>query len=109
MSGGMRTLPEPSYSALRAIDARTGEIRWEQQVGTPNFAGVMSTVTGVVFAGDNEGHLNAFDSRTGDRLWRYRTGSRIYGAAPISVVLDGRQHVLIPSGVTIMAFALAGE
>jgi alcohol dehydrogenase (cytochrome c) len=106
MSGGMKTLPEPSYSAVRAIDVRTGEIRWEQRMGTPSFAGVMSTASGLLFAGDNEGHLNAFGSRTGERLWRYRTGSRIYGAAAMTYVLDGRQYVLIPSGVTIMAFAL---
>jgi alcohol dehydrogenase (cytochrome c) len=106
MSGGMRTLPEPSYSALRALDPKTGEMRWEQKVGTPNFAGVMSTASGLVFAGDNEGRLNAFESRTGKRLWSYRTGSRIYGAGPMSYMLDGRQYILIPSGVTIVAFAL---
>jgi alcohol dehydrogenase (cytochrome c) len=106
MSGGMRTLPEPSYSALRAIDPKTGEIRWEQKVGTPNFAGVMTTATGLVFTGDNDGNFIAFESKTGKRLWSYRTGSRIYGAGAISYMLDGRQYILIPSGVTVMAFAL---
>ena len=106
MSGGMRTLPEPSYSALRALDPKTGEMRWEQKVGDAVFAGVMSTASGLVFAGDNEGSFNAFESRTGKRLWSYRTGSRIYGAGPMSYMLDGRQYVLIPSGVTIVAFAL---
>ena len=106
MSGGMRTLAEPSYSAVRAIDVKTGDIKWEQKVGTPSFAGVMSTATGLVFAGDNDGRLNAFDSKSGKRLWSYRTGSRIYGAGAMSYMLDGRQYVLIPSGVTIVAFAL---
>ena len=109
MSGGMKTLPEPSYGALRALDPRTGDLKWEQKVGAPNFAGVMTTASGLVFAGDNDGHLAAFESRTGKPLWKYRTGSRIYGAAPITVMLDGRQHVLVASGVTIMAFALPGE
>ena len=106
MSGGMRTLPEPSYSALRAIDAKTGEIKWEQKTGTPSFAGVMSTASGLVFTGDNEGRFLAFDAKSGKRLWSYRTGSRIYGAAAMTYMLDGRQQVLIPSGVTIVAFAL---
>ena len=106
MSGGMRTLPEPSYSALRAIDPLTGEMQWEQQVGTPNFAGVMSTASGLVFSGDNDGRLSAYESKTGKRLWEYRTGSRIYGAAPMSYSIDGRQYILMPSGVTLTAFAL---
>jgi alcohol dehydrogenase (cytochrome c) len=106
MSGGIRVLAEPNYSALRALDASTGAIRWEQRVGAPSFAGVMSTASGLVFAGDNEGRFNAFESRSGKRLWSYRTGSRIYGAAAISYMLDRRQYVLIASGVTIVAFAL---
>jgi alcohol dehydrogenase (cytochrome c) len=106
MSGGMRTLPEPSYSAVRAIDPKTGAVKWEHKVGTPSFAGVMSTASGLVFAGDNDGNLNALDSRTGRKLWSYRTGSRIYGAGAMSYMLDGRQYILIPSGVTLVAFGL---
>jgi hypothetical protein len=33
-------------------------------------------------------------------------GSPIYGAAATTFMLDGRQLVLIPSGMTIVAFAL---
>jgi alcohol dehydrogenase (cytochrome c) len=66
----------------------------------------MSTATGVVFTGDHEGFFNAFDSKTGKKLWSYRTGSPIWGAAATTFMLDGRQHVLIPSGNTIVAFAL---
>jgi glucose dehydrogenase len=67
---------------------------------------VMSTASGLVFAGDQEGHFNAFDARSGERLWHYRTGSHIWGGAPISYELDGRQYVLVPSGLTMTAFAL---
>ena len=106
MGGGMRKLAEPDYSALRAIDPKTGAIKWEHKFETASLAGVMSTASGVVFAGDHEGYFNAFDSKSGKRLWSYRTGSPIWGAAPVTFMLDGRQHVLIPSGNTITAFAL---
>ena len=66
----------------------------------------MSTASGLVFAGDHEGYFNAFDARTGKQLWSYRTGSPIWGAAPMTYMLDGRQYVLIPSGNTMVAFAL---
>jgi alcohol dehydrogenase (cytochrome c) len=106
MSGGMEKLPEPDFSALRAIDPKTGAIKWEYKFEESSLAGVMSTASGLVFTGDQDGYFNAFDSRTGKLLWRYRTGSPIHGAAATTYMLDGRQYVLIPSGMTITAFAL---
>ena len=92
--------------ALRAIDAATGERKWEFPYPSPTMAGVMSTAAGLVFAGDNEGNFMAFDSRTGKNLWRYATGTPIWGAAAMTYMLDGRQYVVIPSGTTLLAFAL---
>ena len=74
MSGGMRKLPEPDYGALRAIDPRTGERKWEFKFELSSLAGVMSTASGLVFAGNQEGEFGAFDGKTGKRLWVYRTG-----------------------------------
>ena len=48
----------------------------------------------------------AFDSRSGKKLWSYRTGSPIWGAAGVTYTLDGKQYVLISSGNTIVAFGL---
>jgi alcohol dehydrogenase (cytochrome c) len=67
---------------------------------------VLSTASGVVFAGDNEGNVMAFASKTGRNLWHYQTGSPIWGAAPMTYMLDGQQQVVIASGTTLMAFAL---
>ncbi len=106
MSGGMRKLADPDYSALRALDPKTGEMKWEFKFPTATLAGVMSTASGLVFAGDNEGTFNAFDGKSGKRLWSYRTGSMIWGGAGMTYMLDGRQVVLIPSGNTVMAFGL---
>jgi len=106
MSGGMEKLPEPDYSALRAIDPKTGAIKWEHKFTQSSLAGVMSTASGLVFAGDQDGYFNAFESRSGKLLWRYRTGSPIHGAAATTYMIDSRQFVLIPSGMTVTAFAL---
>lgn len=51
----------------------------------------------------------AFDATTGENLWHYQTGSRIWGPAPMTYMLDGQQYVLIPSGTTLVAFALPGD
>jgi alcohol dehydrogenase (cytochrome c) len=106
MAGALRQQPEPSYSALRAIDAATGERRWEYRFDSLGLAGVTSTASGLVFAGNQEGEFGAFDSETGNRLWHYYTGYHIHGAAATTYMLDGRQWVLIPSGAMLTAFSL---
>ena len=97
---------EQGFGALRALDVHTGELRWEFTYPSPTFGGVMTTAAGLVFAGDHEGNFMAFDVESGENLWHYQTGSRIWGAAATTYLLDGRQYVLIPSGTTLTAFAL---
>jgi alcohol dehydrogenase (cytochrome c) len=104
--GGVRRVSGNTYGALRAIDPTTGERKWEFRYPTPTLAGVMSTASGLVFAGDSEGNFTAVDARTGQPLWHYPTGASIWGAAAMTFMLDGRQHVLIASGNTLVAFAL---
>jgi len=108
VGGGVRRVADRifDYGALRAIDPSTGERKWELRYTTPSLAGVMSTASGLVFAGDNEGNFQAVDARTGKPLWHYPTGASIWGAAATTYMLDGRQYVLIPSGSNLTAFAL---
>jgi alcohol dehydrogenase (cytochrome c) len=109
VGGGVRRVADRifDYGALRAIDPSTGERKWELRYTTPSLAGVMSTASGLVFAGDNEGNFLAVDARSGKPLWHYPTGASIWGAAATTFLLDGRQYVLIPSGTTLTAFALS--
>ena len=66
----------------------------------------MSTASGLVFSGDQEGNFIAFDSATRAELWHYQTGTSIWGAAAMTYMLDGRQQVLIASGSVLFSFAL---
>jgi alcohol dehydrogenase (cytochrome c) len=102
--GAVQRINESQFSALRAIDVKTGEKRWEFPYTSQSFAGVLSTASGVVFAGAS-GNLMAFDAKSGKNLWHYQTGSALY-AGPITYMVDNRQHVLMPSGTTLTAFAL---
>jgi alcohol dehydrogenase (cytochrome c) len=106
LSGTVRRDLGKAYGALRAIDASTGERRWEFKFPSPSFAGLLSTASGLVFGGDNEGNFMAFDARTGTNVWHYQTGSPIWGGAPMTYMLDGRQYVVIGSGSAITVFAL---
>ncbi|HVY63814.1 MAG TPA: PQQ-dependent dehydrogenase, methanol/ethanol family [Gammaproteobacteria bacterium] len=97
---------DKQYGALRALDARTGDLKWEFRFPQANLAGVMSTASGLVFSGDQEGNFIAFDAASGRQLWHYQTGASIWGAAPMTYMLDGRQQVLIASGAALISFAL---
>ena len=92
--------------AVRAIDALTGDIRWNfpMHLGTAA-AGVLSTAGGVLFAADPEGSLVGLDSHTGQKLWSYQTGGAIQSSA-ISYEVDGKQYVAIAGDSTLFVFGL---
>jgi alcohol dehydrogenase (cytochrome c) len=97
---------EKNYGALRAIDPATGERKWEFRLIDPSYTGLLSTASGLLFGGDADGNLLALDSRTGKLLWRYQMGANLHGTSPTTYMLDGRQHLLVPAGTTLTAWAL---
>jgi len=113
-SGGRRLVEgREQWAALRAIDPATGARRWEHRyrsypstVSLDLTGGLMSTAPGLVFTGDNDGFFYAFEAATGKELWKFQTGAPVWGSAPVTYMLDGRQWVLTTSGLTFVAFAL---
>jgi alcohol dehydrogenase (cytochrome c) len=107
-----QTLPSTGgrsfYTAIRALDASTGNLVWERRQETrsddDNTSGLLSTRGGVVFGADH-GSFFALDSRTGKPLWSVETGGVIY-AAPVTYTVGGEQFVSIISGRNLMTFAL---
>ncbi|WP_238147071.1 PQQ-dependent dehydrogenase, methanol/ethanol family [Rhizorhabdus dicambivorans] len=85
------------YGELIAWDPFEHKIRWRVKHPSMLNGGVLATAGGLVFQGDAEGHLNAYDASTGERLWSYRTVNGIV-APPISYALDGRQYVAVMVG-----------
>jgi len=96
---------EKGWGALRAIDPRTGEIKWEFKHYSMAWGGTLSTAGGLVFTGDTEGYSMAFDAKTGKVLWHVQTGAPVY-AAPMTYALDGKQYVVLPAGSALFAAAL---
>ena len=96
---------EKSWGALRAIDPKTGQIKWEFKHHSPTWGGTLATAGGLVFAGDQEGYLVAFDAKSGKHLWHLQTGSPV-AAAPMTYALDGKQYVVIAAGSALFAVAL---
>jgi len=101
-----RSADMPAYGALRAIDPTTGERKWEFKYLNLSTAGLLTTASNLIFSGDSEGNLLALDSRNGKLLWRYQMGATLHGTSPVTYMLDGRQHILVPAGTTLTAWAL---
>jgi alcohol dehydrogenase (cytochrome c) len=107
-TGGGQSRPrdQKNFGALRAIDPTTGLIKWEFRYTSVSASGVLTTASGVVFAGDGDGNIMAFDSRTGKNLWHYQLGFSMRATAGTTYMLDGRQYLLVPAGSMLTAFAL---
>jgi len=96
------------YTAIRALDASTGKLVWENRHESrsddDNTGGLLSTRGGVVFGSDH-GTLYALDARSGHILWSVETGGVIYGA-PITYGSNGEQLVTVITGRNLMTFGL---
>ena len=106
--GGADPLPQdPGRFYLRALDPQTGDIRWEHPMPGPadSWTGTVSTAGGVVFAGDDDGHLVALDAKTGKDLWHFYLG-QLLTASPMTYMVDGKQFVAIAAATDVFAFAL---
>ena len=93
-------------STLRAIDYRTGEIRWNHELG-PNesVAGVLTTAGNLLFTGDAQGNLLVLDPATGKTLWHVNAGGSML-SSPMTYALDGRQYVVEGVQGVLYAWAL---
>jgi len=90
---------------LRAIDYRTGAIRWNHDLGDgASAAGVLTTASGVTFTGDSVGTALALRTSDGTTLWHSAIGR--VGNGPVTYELDGRQYLLLGGGSALYAFAL---
>jgi len=92
-------------AVLRAIDYRTGTIRWSHDLGEgAAAAGVLTTASGLTFTGDTTGNVIALRSADGSTLWHSGIGR--VGNSPITYELDGRQYVVVGGGGSLFAFTL---
>ena len=69
------------------------------------WAGTVSTAGGVLFFGDDDGHLVALEAKTGRHLWHFNTGQMLT-ASPIAFEVAGKQYVTIATATDIMTFGL---
>jgi alcohol dehydrogenase (cytochrome c) len=117
--GGAAQLGTSAYGAIRAIDPRTGDKKWEFRRNDAVFtSGVLTTASDLVFTGvwgdfysesaaarRADRYFYALDARTGERLWQMALSGSVEGS-PMSYSVDGTQYVAVAAGNTLFAFSL---
>ena len=82
---------------LRAIDARNGELVWVHNNPMPFRSSVTATAGNLVFAGDTEGYIKAFNATTGAQVWSFYCGSSVMGGVN-TFTIDGKQYLTVVVG-----------
>ncbi len=82
---------------LKAWDPRTNREVWKAEQPGLWAGGTLTAAGGLVFIGQANGDLAAFDASTGEKLWHYNCGRPI-SASPISYTVDGVQYVAVLVG-----------
>jgi alcohol dehydrogenase (cytochrome c) len=98
---------ERSRGWITAADAESGEVRWKVQMPKPMVAGITATAGGLVFTGDVDGNVLAYDAATGKELWRSATGKAI-GGGVITYQAGGRQYLAVAAGLNSPIWPLKG-
>ena len=88
---------EGNLGELLVIDIRNGEVMWRHRTPSPINTAALTTAGGLVFAGDWDRHMYAYNAQSGDILWQTRLPTSTQGF-PISYLADGKQYVAIPVG-----------
>jgi PQQ-dependent dehydrogenase (methanol/ethanol family) len=87
----------PPSGTFTAIDVRSGQIRWQYKSPRPMYGAALATASGLVFAGEMTGDIDAFDARTGAKLWHYPMGAGVC-TPPITYRIKRVQYLAVGAG-----------
>ena len=96
---------DEGYGAVRAIDPKTGEKKWDFKMVDYTESGVLTTASDLLFSGGREGHFFALDARNGELLWKVNLGGTI-ASGPMTFAVNGRQYVAVCADSAMYVFGL---
>jgi alcohol dehydrogenase (cytochrome c) len=96
---------EEGYGAVRAIDPKTGQQKWEFKMLDVTDAGILTTATDLLFSGGREGYFYALDGRSGELLWKANVGGAV-ASGPISYAVNGKQYIAVSAGNSLLVYGL---
>lgn len=98
LGGAFKNVPgEEQFGNVTAVNLDTGKIAWKARTPQPMIGGVLATAGDLVFAGEGNGWLKAYDAKSGKVLWQYQCGAGV-NAPPTSYTVDGKQYIAVAAG-----------
>jgi alcohol dehydrogenase (cytochrome c) len=95
--GNTKNLQPRRYGSLKSVDPTTGDIKASVKMTYPNYGGVLATAGNLVFIGQLDGTLYAYDARTLKEVWSFNAGTGI-NAPPITYSVNGKQYIAVLMG-----------
>jgi len=108
--GGHRQGSDPNnYVGLAKVNMATGEIqRWSTGSRATSTGAALATAGDLVFWGDLNRRLRAFDADTGKILWEQIVGGTI-SVSTITYAVNGKQYLSVITGDNLAVPGLLGE
>ena len=83
---------------LLVLDIPSAEVKWRYRQRAPINTAALTTAGNLVFVGDWNRYMYAFNAETGEKLWQTRVTTSAQGF-PISYMIDDKQYIALPAGV----------
>jgi alcohol dehydrogenase (cytochrome c) len=107
--GALRPGHDPAkLTALAKINIETGEIKRFNESNRPSTSAALATAGGIVFHGDINRRLRAFNDETGAKLWEATLGGPIT-VSTITYAAAGKQYVAVLTGDNMAMSGLARQ
>ena len=118
--GFFRPAGVPRAGTLTAMDPATNKIVWQKRMKFPlgTGSGLLSTATGLLFHGESDGNVVAYDIANGEPLWKFQTGTgadaplatyEVNGEQYLALLAGGSSFQLSKRGDSLWAFKLGGK
>lgn len=85
------------FGKLAAYDVASLDEKWSVEQRAPFLTAALSTAGGLIFIGDYNRYVHAYDVNSGEELWKSRLATSVEGF-PVSFAIDGEQYVAFTSG-----------
>ena len=107
MAFGKMDPPSMWKGWVTAINAEDGTVRWKVQTPKPMVAAITATAGGLVFTGDLDGQVTAYDANSGKVLWRKSAGGAI-GGGVIAYQAGPKERIAVAVGLNSPIWPVKG-
>ena len=115
-----RPAGQPRAGTLSAMDPTTNKIIWQVRTKYPlaTGSGLLGTASGLLFNGESDGNLVAYDADTGAVLWKFQTGAgadapastfEVNGQQYVAILSTGNSYQMSAPGDSLWVFKVGGK